>query len=116
MAKEIKKEELENEAAEAAVEPEEEEAVKPKKAKKQKEKWSWKKRGAVIGAVVGGAALAVLGRVLHNHAYAKGVSDTTEYYQANPIRETVYLPAESAESEVTDTTETFEPAVMETEF
>lgn len=115
MAKEIKKEELE-EAAEAAVEPEEEEAVKPKKAKKQKEKWSWKKRIAVGGAVVGGAALAVLGRVLRNRGYAKGVSDTTEYYQANPIRETVYLPAESADSEVTDTMETFEPAVTETEF
>lgn len=110
MAKEVKEiemDELETEEAAEAVEE------KTAKTKKERKKLS---RGKKIGLIAGGLGLGALGvllKVMNKRGYNRGVSDTTDYYTANPNVEYVYLPA-ADETEETGAIETVASEVEST--
>lgn len=109
MAKEVK--EIKEEEKEEVKTPAEvaEEKTEPKKERK---KWGWKKKAAVIGGGLLAAALGIGAKLLSDRSYKRGVTDTTDYYNANPVEKTVYLPCPDAASYDTAEPEMTESATM----
>lgn len=104
MAKDVEKIKEEEEVETA-------EAVEETKPKKERKKWSRKKKATAIGGALLAAALGLTAKLLSDKSYKRGVTDTTEYYERNPIEKPVYLPmAETtySETEMTETANTDE--------